>query len=174
MTSSSEMPPNTAAALRQAFDRSFAEEPRAGTDAFDDWLAIRLRNDPHVLRLADIARLLPLRALTRYPSAAREWLGLAGVAGAVVPVYDLGMLLGYPAGAQPRWMVLCKVMPVALAFDVFDGQFRHPRDAAARPADAARSEVLRTPDRVRPVVAIASILETIRSQTQRGLPAKEH
>ena len=159
---------NKALELRHAFDRSFAEAVHADAALFDDFLAIRLRDDPHVLRLGDVARLLPLRALTRFPSVVPHWLGLAGVAGDVVPVYDLGLLLGYPAGATPRWMAVCRAAPVALAFDVFDGQFRHPREVDSGAAGTPRGEVLRTAGQVRPVVPVDEVIATIKSLALQG------
>lgn len=162
-----------AAELRRTFDRSFAEARHAETALFDDFLAIRLRDDPHVLRLDGVARLLPLRALTRFPCALPQWLGLAGVAGAVIPVYDLRLLLGYPAGGTPRWMVVCKAAPVALAFDVFEGQFRHPRDVDSGTQPSPRGEVLRTPGQVRPIVPTDEVLATIKSLALQGVLQKE-
>jgi purine-binding chemotaxis protein CheW len=164
---------NKAAELRRAFDRSFAGARHADTALFDDFLAIRLRDDPHVLRLDGVARLLPLRALTRFPSPLAQWLGLAGVAGTVIPVYDLGLLLGYPAGATPRWMAVCSAAPVALAFDVFEGQFRHPREAGSGTQPSPRGEVLRTPGQVRPVVPTDEVLATIKSLALQGVVQKE-
>ena len=164
---------NKAAELRRAFDRSFAEALHADTTLFDDFLAIRLRDDPHVLRLAGVARLLPLQALTRFPSAVPQWLGLAGVAGDVVPVYDLGLLLGYPAGAMPRWMAVCSAAPVALAFDVFEGQFRHPREAGTDAGPSPRGEVLRTAGQARPVVPVDGVIATIKSLALQGAAQKE-
>lgn len=161
-------PLNKAAELRQAFDRSFAEAPAADAALFDDFLAIRLGADPHLLPLAEVARLLPLRGLTRLPSptpgAAPELLGIVGIAGAVVPVYDLRVLLGYPAGEPPRWIVVCAGAPLALAFDAFDGQLRHPREAGP----STRAQVLRTAGQARPVVAVASILANIKARTPAG------
>jgi len=156
-----------AAQLRHAFDRTFAEALHADTALLDDFLAIRLRDDPHVLRLDCVARLLPLRALTRFPSAVPQWLGLAGMAGDVVPVYDLGLLLGYPAAAAPRWMAVCRAAPVALAFDVFEGQFRHRREAADSGATGTpRGEVLSAAGQVRPVVPVDEVIATIKSLAQ--------
>ncbi len=159
--------------LRHAFDRSFAEAVHADTILFDDFLAIRLRDDPHVLRLDGVARLLPLRALTRFPSPVPQWLGLAGVAGDVVPVYDLGLLLGYAMGATPRWMAVCRAAPVALAFDVFEGQFRHPRETDPGAAGSPRGEVLRTAGQVRPVVPVGEVIATIRSLASQGAGQQE-
>lgn len=161
-----------AAELRRAFDRSFAEKIHAGAALFDDFLAIRLRDDPHVLRLDGVGRLLPLRALTRFPSTVPQWLGLAGVAGDVLPVYDLGLLLGYPAGPTPRWMAACKSAPVALAFDVFEGQFRHRREVDSGAMGSTRGEVLRTAGQVLPVVPIDELIATVKSLA-RGAENKE-
>ncbi len=162
-----------AAELRRAFDRSFAEPRHADTAQLDDFLAIRLREDPHVLRLDGVARLLPLRALTRFPSTVPQWLGLTGVAGEVVPVYDLGGLLGYPTATALRWMTVCRTAPVALAFDVFEGQFRHPREVDSGGEGSPRGEVLRTAGQVRPVVPVDEVISTIKSLALQGAGQKE-
>jgi chemotaxis signal transduction protein len=167
--------PNNAAEMRRAFDLSFAEAPRGETARFDDFLAIRLGTDRHVLALADIARLLPLKTVMRLPSGIRELLGIVGIAGTVVPVYDLGALLGYPATDAPRWMVIPATMSVALAFDGFDGQFRQPREAGADAAPQASPprEVLRTAGESRSIVPMASVLATIKSLARDGALQKE-
>ena len=164
---------NKAAELRHAFDRSFAAAIHADMALFDDFLAIRLRDDPHVLRLDGVARLLPLRAVTRFPSTVPHWLGLTGVAGAVVPVYDLGLLFGYPMGATPGWMVVCRAAPVALAFDAFEGQFRHSREADTGGEGPPRGEVLRTTGQVRPVVPVDEVIATIKSLALQGAGQEE-
>ena len=145
-----------AARLRHEFDRAFAE-PVARAEAPDEeFLAIRLRGDAHALRLADVGRLVRLRMLTRYIAAPPAWLGLHGVAGAVVPVYDLAVLTGLPPGGPvPGWMAVCAAASVALAFDTFEGQFRH----AGEPGQ----DVLRLPGGARPVVPVARLLDSIRS-----------
>jgi len=153
-------------ALRRAFDDAFAVEPAAGIAQSDDLLAIRLRGDPHLLRLADVGRLLRLGALLRYPSPAPAWLGLTGVAGGVVPVYDLGVLAGYPPGEPPAWIAVCGGgAPVALAFDAFDGQVRHAGEEPAAGAAPARSSssVLRLAGEPRPVVDVPALIERLRA-----------
>jgi len=168
--------PDNAAEMRQAFDRAFAQAPHSETALFDDFLAIRLGADRHVLALADVARLLPLKAVTRLPSLIPELLGIVGIAGAIVPVYDLRALLGYPMTEPPRWIVIPAGMSVALAFDGFDGQFRHPREVVAdAPATETRQPrvVLRTTGESRPVVPVASILATIKSLARSGALQQE-
>lgn len=163
----------TAAQLRQAFDRSFAEPLHGATEPQEDFLAIRLGGDAHAIRLVDIANLLPLIALTRFPSPVPELLGITGFRGVIVPVYDLGALLGYAAQEPPRWLVFAAAGPVALAFEAFEGHLRLARSARAPQHGADSSprhvqEVLRTSDQIRPVVSVASILETIKTMVQQS------
>jgi hypothetical protein len=155
-------PTDAARELRRAFDESFARAVGASAVPSEDFLVVRLRGDPHLLRQREVARLLRLRGVMRYPSPVPAWLGLAAVAGAVVPVYDLAVLAGYAAADVPGWMILCADAPVALAFDAFEGHWRvsAETDAGAALADA---EVLRVADETRPVVTIAALLDTVRS-----------
>ena len=76
----------TAAQLRQDFDQSFAEAVHDQAEPREDFLAVRLGDDAHAIRLADITNLLQLTALTRIPSPVPELLGSAGFRGTVVPV----------------------------------------------------------------------------------------
>lgn len=163
----------TAAQLRQDFDHSFAEAVRSETEPKEDFLAIRLGGEEHTIRLDEIANLLPLAALTRFPGPLAELLGVIGFRGVIVPVYDLRALLGYAAQDMPNWLVITKAQPVALAFDAFDGHLRQSRASSARQADTETArrhvqELLRTGEHVRPVVSIASVLETINALVQQA------
>jgi hypothetical protein len=151
----------TAAQLRQAFDASFAEPLREATVPPEAFLAIRVDADPHALRLADVASLLPLDAVTPLPSPLPELLGVIGHRGAVLPVYDLRTLLGYPGAAAPRWCVVLAAAPLALAFDGFDGHLRVPRQ------HGERLDVLQLDGQVRPVVPTAALLATLTAAAQR-------
>jgi len=163
----------TAAQLRQDFDGSFAEAPHGEREAREDFLAIRLAGDAHAVRLADVACLLPLTSLTRLPSPVSELIGIIGFRGAIVPAYDLGALLGYAAQDPPRWLMIAAARPAALAFGAFEGHLRLARGAGApqpgtEPARRHVRDVLRTPEGVRPVVSIESVLETIETIVQQG------
>ena len=167
-------PSATAAQLRRAFDQSFAEAALTETATLVDFLAIRLGADPHALRLADIAHVLPLSTITHFPSQLPELLGVIGFRGAIVPVYDLCMLLGYVRQEPARWLVITAAWPLALAFDAFDGHVRVPREASARRTGTEHSrrhvqEVLHVNDTVRPVVSLASVLETIKASVQQAI-----
>jgi purine-binding chemotaxis protein CheW len=163
----------TAAQLRAAFDRSFAEAAHGQTEASDDFLAIRLGGEAHAVRLAEVAHLLPLTALTRLPSPLSVLLGVIGFRGAIVPVYDLRALLGHAAPEPPHWLTITQAEPVAFAFDAFDGHRRRPRSASVprahgEPARQHVREVLCNGEQVWPIVSMASVLETVKAMVQPG------
>ncbi|HUG26322.1 chemotaxis protein CheW [Piscinibacter sp.] len=170
--------------LRRDFDRSFAEPPRARRPPSIDLLAIRLGGDPHALRLSAISGVFASKKLTPLPGASPDLLGIAGFRGSVVPVYDLRMLLGYPASDRPRWLVVAAAQPVALAFEGLDGYLRLPLDRIARPEQphASRAHVHelarvadpRTPAQApRPLVDLDSIVAAIRLRVRDNLPLQQ-
>jgi chemotaxis signal transduction protein len=157
--------------MRAAFDRSFAEPARTEQEPLQDFLAIRVGSDPYAIRLADITGLFTDRPITRLPSADPAFIGIAGVRGAVVPVYDLGAFLGYPQEEAPRWLLLVGANALALAFDAFEEHQRLPQGAlAAERGQAGRvfiKEVLHAPGSIRPIVQVTAILQEIEQRTQR-------
>jgi purine-binding chemotaxis protein CheW len=170
-------PVSRAALLRREFDRSFAEAPQLEAERTEDLLAIRVGGDPYALRLSEVAGLFADRRVTPLPSPLPELLGLAGFRGALVPVYDLGSLLGYHRAEAPRWLVsIAGGASAALAFERFEAQLRFPRAAIA--SDGARAdryarEVVRTPEAMRPVLHLPSVLEAIKARVRHGARPKE-
>ncbi len=111
--------------LRAAFARGFAEAPAAGAQAEVELLRIRLAGESYVCLLAEISGLHADLAIVPMPSPSRALLGIAAVRSALVPVYDLRVALGLPAGERPRWLVIGRAAPtLAFAFDAFDGYCR--------------------------------------------------
>lgn len=168
----------TASELRRAFDQTFATLPDAGVRKSRDFLAIRVGTDGYAIDLAEVAALFADKSITRLPNSAPEFLGIAGFRGAVVPVYDLRVLLGYPAKEMPRWLVTAAAMPIAFAFDAFDRHLRLATESVAQPESADSThqhvrEALRAPDMVRPIVDMASILAVITRRAQHGAVQKE-
>lgn len=166
-----------AAELRRAFDRAFAEAPAHVSTRVEDFLAIRVGPDPYAVRLAEISGLYADRRVTSLPSAVSELLGITGVRGAIVPVYDLRVLLGYPAGEESRWLLVAAEKAVGLAFDTFDGHLRIPKATSApeQPAQDTRPfirGVLTMGHVSRPVVNVASLLEAIKRRA-RATPIQE-
>lgn len=167
----------TAVELRRAFDAAFAEPPPAASVTGEDLLGLGLAGDAYAVRLSEMAGLFKDRHVTMLPSSQPDLLGVAGVRGCMVPVYDLRSLLGYPPAANPRWLLLILTPdPLGLAFELFDGQFRVPRERIVSSVAGNVphvSQAVRTADLLRRVIDVASIVETIKSRARRDGPAKE-
>jgi chemotaxis signal transduction protein len=154
--------------LRQAFDRSFSLPPEADAGAAnaESLLALRIGSHAYALRLTEVSGLFVDRKITWLPSPAAELLGIAGLRATLLPVYDLGMLLGYARTAAPRWLLVTAGVPVGLAFERFDGHLTVPAEAIVPDVrnDAPRRhvrEILRA-EIARPIIHLPSVLETIR------------
>ncbi|MGA8709243.1 MAG: chemotaxis protein CheW [Steroidobacteraceae bacterium] len=161
--------------MRAAFDRSFAEPPLTEQAPLQDFLAIRVGTDPYAIRLTDIRGLFADRPVTLLPSDDSAFLGIAGVRGIVVPVYDLGALLGHPPGALRRWLLLIGAASLALAFEAFEGHLRLPQAALAAQGRQERSgafvqEVLHTGNSTRAIVQITAIFDAI----EQGARQRSH
>ncbi|HEX3953045.1 MAG TPA: chemotaxis protein CheW [Stellaceae bacterium] len=164
---------NRATALREAFDRGFAEAYPPDPPVAEDLLAIRVGAAPYVLRLAEIAGLFADRKITPLPGNIPTLRGIAGFRGTILPVYDLHALLGHPPVETLRWLVTAKDGLVAFGFGALDGHLRLPRtDIVPRTVGQDQQqhiyEYARTDDAVCPVVHLGSVLDEIRKQ----LPAR--
>jgi chemotaxis signal transduction protein len=118
------------------------------------------------------------RRVTPLPSPSPEFLGVAGIRGTLVAVYDLPALLGHAAAAGRRWLLLAKaVEPVAFVFDTFEGQLSaSPQQFVADRSDGAPRHVKRAVSvggRLRHVVDLASLVEAISSRARPGPAPKE-
>jgi purine-binding chemotaxis protein CheW len=158
-------PDDKAAALRHGFDRSFAEAPSLDGAAGEPFLAVRIAGAACALRLVEVSGLFAGKTVVAMPSPAAELLGLAECRGAVLPVYDLGLMLGRPKGTAPRWLVVAAGGDVAFAFEGYDGFLRAQPGTIiqeSRPEGAAGSvrEVLQA-DVIRPIVHLPSLIETL-------------
>jgi purine-binding chemotaxis protein CheW len=124
------------ARARAEFDAAFAAPPAEGRRAAERLVRIEVGGERFALRLADLAGLRRLGKLVALPGARPELLGVAGLRGRLVPVFDLGRLLGCGAD-EPRWLALARAEePVGLAFGGLEGQIEVAPEAQAT-ADAA-------------------------------------
>ena len=99
----------------------------------------------------------------------------AGLRGALLPIYDLSQLLGYPKAANPRWLAVVAHAQVGLAFDQFDHHLRVPlraivaeagADGTARRRPFVRHVVHGHGD-VRPLIHLPSVLDAIAGLVHR-------
>jgi chemotaxis signal transduction protein len=167
-----------AVALREAFDRSFADLPRFDSTLKEDLVAIRIGDDVFAIRLSEISGLYANKKVTRVPGGDPALLGIAVFRSAILPVYSVATLLGHAAKALPRWLVIAAAAPIALAFDAFEHHLRvpsetiRPREASVESRPFVRHFV---PDQplVRPVLHLPSILDAIRMPRPALAPSKE-
>jgi len=167
-----------AAELRRDFDASFAIAPAEDRAVRVDFLSLIVGGERHAVRLAEVSGLFVGRAVTPLPCAAPGLLGIAGIGGALVPVYDLGVLLGGAPVQSPRRVLVAAGAAVALAFDEFEGHLRVGRDAIAREdgGEASRTqarEVLRVEGRLLPILQLSSVIRGIEDRARQGAPRKE-
>jgi purine-binding chemotaxis protein CheW len=162
--------------LREAFDRAFAEPPAVERRESLDLLSIRLGGDPFALRLAETAGLFSDRKITPVPTPLRELRGVAGVRGALVPVYDLAAVMGYPPTTTARWLVIAREAPVAFAFDIFEGQLRIDSSGLIAHEASGREhvrQVARAADLSRPVVDLPSVIAAIGKRSSDTVSRRE-
>ena len=132
--------------MRAEFDASFARPPAPPEADLADVLALRLGSGPAVLRLDAISAVVARPRVTAVPTPVRALLGVSAERGAVIAVYDLGLLLGGTA-LSPHWMVVLAAEPsVAVAFEQFEG---YRRIGPGRTG-------------LGPVLAVDALLETVR------------
>ncbi|MBI2221349.1 MAG: chemotaxis protein CheW [Acidobacteria bacterium] len=170
----------SAGELQQTFDRTFAEAPRADATPQEDLLAITIGGDPYAMRLSEVAGLYPDRRITWLPGSVPALLGLVGLRGALLPVYDLRTLLGYPKAATRRWLAVMADGQVALGFEQFDNHLRVPRSAIAETGTGSATgrpqpvrEVAHTDGLVRPIIHLPSVLEAIAVMAHHAARPKE-
>ena len=157
-----------AAELRLAFDHAFAEPIRLDTALKEDLLAVRIDTQAFAIRLSEISGLFADKKITPVPGSHAALRGIAGFRGALVPVYDLQILLGHSSTSTPRWLVIAAAAPVALAFAEFEGQLRVARDAIlpqpSRPGfQSYAREFVRTQNFSGPIMHLPSILDAIKT-----------
>jgi len=171
-----------AAELRAAFDESFAASEREqGALAQVDVLAIRVADQRYALRLSEVQAVHADRTLVSVPAPAPELLGLVGLRGLVVPIYDLRLLLGYPAGPAPRWLALAQATSaIGFAFDALDAHLRVAASDIVMPSLSEAGSSSFAPGSVvtasgpRPLIHLPSLIESVtRGKPGQGAPQRE-
>jgi purine-binding chemotaxis protein CheW len=109
--------------LRREFDESFARAPAQEEAKTEQLIAVRAGGLPLAMRLSELDSVHRSTGITTLLQSPRAMLGIAGVRGQLVAVYDLAMLLGAKSEvAGQRWLALCNAeRQVALAFTEMEG-----------------------------------------------------
>ncbi|WP_437737635.1 chemotaxis protein CheW [Sorangium sp. So ce1335] len=184
------------AALRDVFDASFAAPARPCAEEPARALAIRAGDRRLVARIDELAAVEPCRRLVPLAGGPPDLLGLAGLRGRLVAVYDLAALVGgrpragvadAAAGPAPRWLLVCAGSPeIALAIDEVEGHASLPRaspGAGAGPRARARDgdddehddergehvkEVVDVGGTPRGLLRVPAVAATVLRRAQRG------
>lgn len=157
--------------LRRAFDETFARPVADVVTDAQELIAVPIGSDRYLLQVRELAGLFAERRVVALPTRTPMFLGVAGIRGAVVPVWQLAGLLGHPGDEHaPRWLALASTPRVGLAFGRFGGHVRLPPAAIPtapdRDAGAHVRAVVRLDGVVHRIVDIPSILAAI-EQEQR-------
>jgi CheW-like domain len=148
----------SAEALRRRFDESFAAPAGSSPERLEDLLAIRVGASPQVLRLSQIAALSAGLKIAPVPSPVASLLGIVGVRGTMAPIYDLGVLLGYPHAANPRWTVFVRApQTVGFAFESFESHLQVL-------ASSVTGETVRAAGALRPIIDMPSVVAMLKGQ----------
>ena len=164
------------AQLRQAFDQVFSLPPPAEVASVESLIAIRVAGKAFAMQLRQIAGLARVRRIVPLPSRIPELLGIAGIRGAIVPVWNLADLLGLEARPENiHWLVLAKTEAVvAFGFEEFEAQVEIAGEAMYREPDAGEGGGLlaRLEGGVRPVVDVLRYTQEIQSRAGLVGPAR--
>jgi chemotaxis signal transduction protein len=149
--------------MRREFDHAFAKPVQFDETPREKLLGIRAGGQACAIRLAEVAGLHADKKITPVPGGHAALLGIAGFRGTILPVYDLPGLLGATGEPSPRWLVIAKAAPVALAFEAFEAQLLVRPDAIVAQVSAHNyaRDFLRTPEFSGPILHLPSVLDAI-------------
>jgi chemotaxis signal transduction protein len=165
-----------AAELRQAFDASFAQPAIVSFDDREVLLDVLVGTAPYAIRVSDIRGLVADVKVAPLSTAVHGLLGVAGVRGAIVAVYDLASFLGQGESPSiPRWMVIGRTLPIGLAFHTLSGHLLVDRPQVVRQVSGTAhvQEVALLNGRTTPIVALASIADSVTSRVDAAAGRKE-
>ena len=149
---------DAAAKLRAAFDRSFAE-PLPVASPQVDAIAVHAGGGPCAFGQGELAALRTDLHITPLASQSAALIGVASFRGALVPVWDLGLLLHGAPVTQVRWCAVLRDETVAVAFDRLDGRVRAPAPLAS---------VLELDGTIYPVFELAATVAGAKSKKLKG------
>jgi chemotaxis signal transduction protein len=171
------------ASLRAAFDRSFAELPRNAPHDLRDFVLVRVASVSCALPAVDLRGIEHDLRILPVPSTIPALLGIAGVSGAIVPVFHLGSLLGYPAtdASQPASRSFAcialageeQATSLGLCFDELLAFARvEPRQLFSAPATYSPGNVL-VAETLYKEIDLHSLVATLTGDTDRSKTAAE-
>lgn len=111
--------------LRHTFDQGFQVPPPPPAEQAEELLCLEVGEARYAVRLGALQGVFEMDRLTFLPSSSPHLVGLAGLRGEVVPVFDLASLLGRPRASGARWLLASRgEPPLALAVAELAGRVR--------------------------------------------------
>lgn len=165
------------ARLRREFDESFARPPPERGQAPEPILEVELGGARAVLKADALSGIQHGRRIVPVRGGLPELLGIGGLHGEIVPVYDLAQLMGTGRGSrQWSWWALPRGdVPIAFAFERLWGYAAVPPEAftvqQGEGRGAAASELLRREGRLLPVVDLERLARAVIERVGPGAPA---
>jgi purine-binding chemotaxis protein CheW len=157
--------------MRRLFDESFAVAPHEHVAELEPMLAITVDAGRYAIPLREISGLAVLtEKIVPVPSRVPELLGLTGVRGIVVPVFDLAGLLGLKSRReQVHWLAFCgeRQSPIALAFETMERMFEVPNTEIVAHQEAHGRHIpatLRDRATLRGLISISALVERIKTR----------
>ena len=160
--------------LRTAFDAEFAAALPSPESGRCDVLCIQVAGEPYAVRLGDVASLHAGLRVVALPARAPELLGVAAIRAAVVPIYNLAVVLGMSGAAAQRWAVVHRAGTAGFAFERYDGHVRIAEtaiSAASRSGPIAGQLVVAGQPRL--VIDLDSVVEANEKRWNQHRPAKD-
>ncbi|MFZ5896127.1 MAG: chemotaxis protein CheW [Myxococcota bacterium] len=160
----------SAAQLARAFDASFSVAPEFERAPQQGLLLFTVESKAHAIRAREVSAVLTTPRLTRVPCRRVELLGVGSIRGELVPVFDLGQLLGLaPASNGRRWCLLVSARElVAFAFDSFE-RYEQVAESAIASAESSGGalvgQVARVAEATVPIINAAGLLSVVEAPT---------
>lgn len=171
------------AEVRRAFDATFAAPARSFEKERRSVLAIRAGEGRFAIRVEDLSGVEACRKIVKVPGSLPGLLGLTGLRGRLLAVYDLGAMLGQPsldarAGSRElRWMLVCgKDSGIGLLIEEIEA-FVRIADADLKPIEPGVAgehirAMLQQGSSIRGVVDIASIAAAVARRAEESLDGR--
>jgi len=150
--------PSTAAELARAFDASFAAPAAEPAPAGTDYVLLDVGERSYALAMTEISGLVAAPAVAPCPGQLPAFVGLMPVRGAVVPVFDLGVLQGR-SRSRGGVVALARDAEAAFAADDLRGHLRvAPSAEAPEVPYASPSRLLLHEGRSVPVIDLDALI----------------
>ena len=165
-----------AESLRREFDETFSRPHRDQAGSVARLVVVRVGSEHFAVRIGELSGLQAISGITELPGAVPHRLGISGMGGKLVPIFDLaGLLERAKPNAAPRLVLLHGEETVGLACHDLLGQLLVPA-GRVRPIEQAAGSasltdaIVDTEDGAIPVLCVRRIVERIR---QGNTHAKE-